>query len=127
MNAAKNELARSGGLGGLGGLGSYVPPGPPTIAPITIQFRDTTGEKETCVVNMTSPLREVFKAYATRKGVAVDTLRFTVPDSFTRDGLKTLTGNEMPARLGLIDGSTIGVWSNAPPAPAQACADKGVV
>ena len=101
--------------GGLGGLGSYAPPGAPAPGRITIRVLGPRAlEEETCVVNSTTALRELFEAHATRKGVAGFALRFSVANLSS----PALTGNETPASLGLVDGSEIIVARCAPPAPA---------
>merc|ERR1711903_242141 len=65
--------------GGLDGLGSYTPPGAPAPGRITIRVLGPRAlEEETCVVNSTAALRELFEAHATRKGVAGFALRFSV-------------------------------------------------
>ena len=60
----------------------------------------------------TAPLLELFEAYATRK-------RLYGPFFVAGRGLTALTGNETPASLGLVDGSTITVGSHASPVSAR--------
>lgn len=74
---------------------SFLPPGQ-----LTIRIKDQTGEETFYKVKKTTKLENVLDAYATRRGVPVDSLRFLFSGS-------RVHGDQTPADIEMVDGDQL--------------------
>lgn len=72
-------------------------------APITLMVRDQSGEEMFFKVRKGTAMSKIFNAYAQRRGVAVDTLRFLLDDT-------RLTGNDTPKMMEMEENDQIDVY-----------------
>src|SRR6185312_16445681 len=72
-------------------------------APITLKVRDQTGEEMFFKVKKGTLLNKIFEAYAQRRGVSAQTLRFMLDE-------KRLKGTDTPKMLEMEDDDQIDVF-----------------